>query len=226
VNGAGPTQLGVFAKYWEPGAVKTRLAATVGAALAAEFHHRCLAVLLRRFQTCGDHRVLGFTPAAHRDAFQALAGPPWELQPQGAGDLGARMRGYFHAAFSQGYHRVVLIGSDSPHLRVPVVEAAWEALNTVPVVLGPSCDGGYYLIGGRPDMPEVFQDVAWGTAAVLRETLRLIKSGGGDWRLLETSFDVDTIDDVARLVAELERHPPSDMASLRRVCDRCLLASE
>ncbi len=80
--------LGVFAKYWQPGRVKTRLAATIGDENAAQLHRLFLRALLRRLEPLGYRKVLAFTPVERRDLFATVGGEQWDLQSQGGGDLG------------------------------------------------------------------------------------------------------------------------------------------
>src|SRR5487761_1256296 len=112
-------QFGIFAKYWQPGHAKTRLAATIGAEPAAQIHRACLETLLGRFARTGDRRLLAFTPAHRRPEFAALAGPRWQTEPQSAGNLGLRIERSFSSAFATGATHVLLMGSDSPTLPEP-----------------------------------------------------------------------------------------------------------
>ena len=106
-------QLAVFAKYWTPGTVKTRLAAAVGDEGAARFQQACVESVLCRFRTTGHTRVLCYAPDDQRDGFEASAGADWQLQPQGGGDLGARMRRYFESV-PKGTTAVPMMKPSSP----------------------------------------------------------------------------------------------------------------
>jgi rSAM/selenodomain-associated transferase 1 len=95
---------------------------------------------------------------------------------------------------------VVLIGTDCPALNPAYVECAFEALQEgVEVVLGPAEDGGYVLVGMRQPVPEMFSNISWGSGAVLEETVQRLQQLGLSYRLLETLWDVDTVDDLPRL---------------------------
>lgn len=195
-------QLGIFAKFWTPGEVKTRLAATIGHERAAELHRACLTTLLARLRELADRRVLAFSPAEQRAGFQAIAGA-WSLEVQSTGDLGERMRHHLAAAFRTGAESAVLIGSDSPTLPLAFIEEAYERLREVPVVLGPSDDGGYYLIGlSRPD-PPLFDRISWSTGEVWQQTVERLTAANWSYHQLPPWYDVDTADDLARLRAEL-----------------------
>src|SRR5262245_46316137 len=116
--------LGVLARHWTPGEVKTRLAATIGPSAAARFHLAFLTPVLRRLDAVGDVRRLNYTPLERAPDFESLAGKRWQCSPQVSGDLGQRMRAFFETAFSGGARRAVLIGADSPTLPVEYVELA------------------------------------------------------------------------------------------------------
>ncbi len=210
-------QLGVFAKHWTPGCVKKRLAATEGEVRAAKFCNLFLEATLRRFSTCGDCRILAFTPETKQSEFKTLVGPSWTLQPQVAGDLGQRMDYYFQDAFRNGMDQVLLIGSDSPHLPLSFVYQAYHALARAEVVLGPSRDGGYYLIGLRHPFPELFCEVDWGTSMVWQQTTEKINRRGCSFEQLSEWYDIDNREDLDSLLEDLNdpQRDDSDLAWLR-----------
>jgi len=211
-------QLGVFAKHWQPGEVKTRLAATLGPHRAADIHRSFLVSLLDRLADVAERRVLAFSPPDRREAFESLATGAWQIQPQTGGDLGARMADYFQRALAAGAKRVVLVGSDSPTLPVSYVQHALDRLRDVPVVLGPTSDGGYYLVGAAGEVPPIFDGVSWSTGAVWEQTVDRLTAAGCPFARLPEWWDVDDGDDLARLRRQLA--DPSvdtaEFAELRR----------
>ena len=118
--------------------------------------------------------------------------------PQRGRDLGERLRNGFADAFSKGFRGAMAIGSDSPDLPEGIVIEAREALEVHDVVIGPSIDGGYYLIGFKPDtfLPKAFDGIAWSTDAVFRETVDRLKEAALDVLILPPWSDVDTLDDL------------------------------
>ena len=196
-------QLGMFAKFWAPGEVKTRLAAAIGAEAAARLHAVFVRTLLARFQAVADRRVLAFSPSERRADFEAVLPAAWRLEPQSAGDLGRRMQHYFESAFAAGAERVVLIGSDSPTLPAEYIEAAFDQLHRRPVVLGPAHDGGYYLVATAGASPPIFDSIAWSQPTVFDETVARLHAAGLDYGLLPAWHDVDTHEDLVRLRDEL-----------------------
>jgi len=220
-------QFGIFGKYWQPGRVKTRLAVTVGPEAASALYRELLATLLRRFSHIVDRRVFAFTPTDEREAMQQLAGPTWELHPQEGVDLGERMKRYFESAAAAGAEKVLLIGSDSPTLPRDYVEEAFERLTAHNVVLGPSTDGGYYLVGIAGRLPPIFDGITWSSSNVWQQTCDRLAEAGERPCVLPSWYDVDEIDDLQRLKADLDGALANDpqFASLRIAVDRCLTTS-
>jgi rSAM/selenodomain-associated transferase 1 len=195
----------MFAKYWQPDSVKTRLAGGIGAANAARVYHAFVVALASRFETVADRRLLCFAPPERLLEFSALAEPHWTAVPQATGNLGERMSAFFREAFRSGANRVVLIGSDSPTLPTANVARAFELLSEHDVVLGPTPDGGYYLIGARTAAPTIFEDVAWSTPHVFRQTIERLRAADLTYEQLPTWYDVDELADLIRLRDELLR---------------------
>ncbi len=205
------THFGMFAKFWQPGAVKTRLAETIGSAAAAAVHRESLRTLLVRFGSIASSRELVFTPGDRLAEFRALAPQTWQLEEQGTGDLGQRMARFFERAFASGRSRVVLIGSDSPTLPSSCVVRAFDALEHPAVVLGPCEDGGYYLVGARGDrVPPIFVDIDWSTEQVLRQTIARLEQNNIHHAILPTWYDIDSEADLLRLYDELTHFTSKD----------------
>jgi uncharacterized protein len=137
--------------------------------------------------------------------------------PQGEGDLGARMLAAFSDLLeTRGYGSAVLVGSDIPLLNAAHIASAHETLATRSgIVLGPADDGGYFLIGAKRVHPEVFERIAWGSDAVLTDTLRAAERAGIEARLIAGAYDIDTIDDLRRVEREIEALPCDTAPALR-----------
>jgi len=136
--------------------------------------------------------------------------------PQSSGDLGSRMSKVFKDLFAWGYESAVIIGADSPTLPLSHLRAAFAALERNPVVLGPSLDGGYYLIGLRAPQPELFKGIAWSTNQVLSQTIERVNQLGLQVQCLEPWYDVDTVDALNFLVSHLRLLMASGRADLPR----------
>ena len=180
--------LGMFAKYWEPGNVKTRLAAALGERPAARLYQGFVETLIHRLADVGDRRALAFTPADREDEFRGVQAT-WELQHQLApANLGSRMRHFFETSLGDGFHRVILIGSDSPDLPIDVLHQAFEELRDHEVVLGPSLDGGYYLIGAAGHVPDVFDGMPWSSPDLWKTTIARLTDQRCRFAVLPTGF--------------------------------------
>jgi len=204
------TSLGLFAKYWQPGQVKTRLAAAVGSEQAAAIYRQFVHTLLARLTPIAEDRLLAFAPSHRAAEFAAILPNRWRLQPQAGGDLGQRMQNYFANRFAEGFRRVVLLGTDSPNLPLEFITKALAELETHQVVLGPTEDGGYYLVGAQgmvgaqgPTVPLIFTDIAWSTPHVWRQTIAAMQQTGTSFAVLPTWYDVDEADDYLRLLEDL-----------------------
>src|SRR5262249_44785829 len=159
----------VFLKAPRPGAVKTRLANSIGAPAAASAYRHLVETLLHQLQQIGSVDLC-FSPDNALAEVQHWLKPGWTSSPQGDGDLGQRLQSAFQRVFQRGAKRVVIIGSDCPSIRAEDIREAWHALQMHDVVLGPATDGGYWLIGLKGSQPHLFRDVRWSAADVFIET--------------------------------------------------------
>ncbi|MBX7165669.1 MAG: TIGR04282 family arsenosugar biosynthesis glycosyltransferase [Pirellulales bacterium] len=214
--------LGMFVKRAAPGQVKTRLAASIGPVAAARVYEAFVETLLARLASAGQQRLLAVSPdeaVAHFS--RQIPASPWQVVPQGAGDLGARMARFF-AQDDGASQRRVLVGSDCPQLSPQAVEEAFELLRSKRVVLGPAEDGGYYLIGLSGETPDLFLDMPWSTTDVLALTLDRLRTAGIEPALLARQFDVDVADDLARLRGELSQSRDPHLVRLAQRLDEIL----
>lgn len=184
--------------------VKTRLAASLGAEAALRFHQASLGLVLERLGSVPAQRFLYLAECTPEEAETLLAAwPPaagWQVRLQAGGHLGQRLK----AAFQELWHpgaRVVFLGSDAPSLPPSLVGEAFRRLDSVPVVLGPAEDGGYYLLGLNRPVEMVFSEIDWGTSRVLEQTLARVRSLPTS--LLPSWFDVDDEPGLRRLLRDL-----------------------
>jgi rSAM/selenodomain-associated transferase 1 len=136
----------VFVKAPRPGTVKTRLAQSIGSKAACAAYCEMVQKLIQELSPLKGVQ-LRFSPDDAREEIRHWQAADWDLQPQGEGDLGQRLRGAFEQAFAGGARYVLVIGSDCPAITIEDIRAAWDALDTSDLVLGPARDGGYWLIG-------------------------------------------------------------------------------
>jgi rSAM/selenodomain-associated transferase 1 len=122
------------------------------------------------------------------------------LEVQRGADLGARLRHAFDAEYERGARVVCAVGADSPTLPIQLLDEAFRALLWERVVLGPTFDGGYWLVGAQRPAPDIFSDVPWSTAAVLPHTVNKLRAAGVEPHILPFWYDVDEAADLERLV--------------------------
>lgn len=192
----------MLAKHWQPGKVKTRLAGTHGQSHAAMVHALFVCTLLERLQAAADRRILAYAPPAAERAFAGVVKGRWELAAQAEGDLGMRMERLLEAGLAASA-RVVLIGSDSPDLPRQYLDEAFAALASRQVVVGPSFDGGYYLVGAAGRVPPIFRGIDWSTPQVWQQTVARLAEAGVAWHELPGWYDVDDGADLQALAQRL-----------------------
>jgi uncharacterized protein len=163
-------RLVVIAKDPVPGAVKTRLAPMLGADGAARAAAAMLADTVAAMAEVDAEPWVCFAPPEAGGRMARLA-PGFGLLAQVEGDLGDRLAGCF-AALLGGADQVVIVGADTPQVPRATYEAAFSVLDRVDLVLGPAQDGGYYLVGAKAALPELFVGVPMGTDVVLAVTMR------------------------------------------------------
>ena len=192
----------VLLKAPRPRTVKTRLAATLGAVAACAAYRHLVETLLRHLPAL-ENVELCFTPDDAGSEVKPWAQPSWRLTAQGNGDLGCRLEQAFRRSFDEGARRVVIIGSDCPDVGERDIQAAWAALSSHDVVLGPATDGGYWLIGLHAPRPDLLANIPWSTDGVLRQTLERCRAAGLTTHLLRELSDVDTEADWRRFLAKV-----------------------
>lgn len=192
----------VFIRAPERGAVKTRLAASIGQEHAVGLYSCFVEDILAMLDTLEVDVVCCYLPADAETDLLDWLGPHRAYAPQRGNDLGQRMAGAFRGVFRNGVSKAVLIGSDSPDLGPDLIEQALGELTRHDVVIGPSCDGGYYLLGFTADgfLPEVFENVDWGTDRVFSQTLGVLNQRQRDVFVLPQWHDIDTRSDLDNLI--------------------------
>ena len=203
----------IFAKVPELGRVKTRLASAIGDAAARDLAEAFVTDTLATAASLEAVRiVVAYSPSTGTEWFRERA-PGAALIPQPDLDFGARMSAAMHATFELGVDRCVMIGMDTPQLEPATIRRAFEALGEVDVCLGPSADGGYYLIGLRGAAPRLFEEIAWSTSTVLTETRARAAKCGMSVTELGREVDVDEAADLEALRVALVDRPGVGAAS-------------
>jgi rSAM/selenodomain-associated transferase 1 len=202
VPGEGMTRLYFAAKAPLPGQAKTRLGASIGPAPAADLYRAFLIDLRKRFAKA-PFEVAWYAAPGSWPAISPIVGRAFVREQRGEG-WAERQANLFRETAAAGEGPVVLAATDSPQLTPERVAEAFAALKRHDLVLGPTPDGGYYLVGMNR-FEDVFSGVAMSTASVLKDMLTSARSRQLRVALLETEFDVDMAEDLELLEAEVGR---------------------
>ena len=173
---------------------------------------------------------VAYAPDGGMDGFETLDLSPSDLLAQRGNDLGTRQCGVFEDLFDAGYSTVLVIGSDLPTLPVQYIEDALSKVNDSLVVLGPSEDGGYYLMGltaprKHAPVPDLFTNIRWSTASALEDTIHAAERTGLTVSEVASWYDIDTVDGLSRLQEDLTtakhiQRAPETARTLRRITSR------
>ena len=193
----------MFTRFPVPGKTKTRLIPSLGEEGAARLHTQLSRLIFAQTRRLHDQYNIQTTvyysdgSAAEMEEFLGSA----DYRPQCDGDLGLRMASAFRETFDQGLEAAVLIGSDIPLLTMEILHEAAQLLHEKDVVIGPSRDGGYYLVGckaqsGKGLLKLLFSDMQWSTATVFKTTMQRLQENGYSSAILEELTDIDTLKDL------------------------------
>lgn len=186
----------IIAKYPEEHNVKTRLKGSMPDEKRLDLYVSMLENTLHKLKSVpGVDTFIAYAPESGKDYFTRF-GVGLILLPEG--DLGVRMFHSFRELFKAGYHRAALVGADIPDLSSTIILKAFALLSLDDIVYGPALDGGYYLVGMRKLIKEIFEDVPWSSDQTLNRSIEKARQSGYSFALTETLSDVDTIDDLRR----------------------------
>jgi uncharacterized protein len=202
----------VFAKAPITGQVKTRLIGTLTAEEAKDLYicflrdtFESLEELIEEFQEVDEDDesslVLCFTPADELEAFEAADLNGCLLLAQSGNELGERMKYCFEDLFRMNFQSVIIVGADTPTLPNEIIAEAFAILTNDKnsVTIGPTADGGYYLIGMNSPHPVLFENIHWSSDQVMTETIHKAEANQIKLSLLPEWFDVDSPEDLERL---------------------------
>lgn len=208
----------VMAKAPVPGTVKTRLVPPLTYEQAAELYRALLCDQLRHFITIeGVERYLAYAPAHAATIMRELGGAYYRYMPQRGAELGERMKNVFNDLWQHGHKRIALVGSDLPVLPTQRICQAFERIagDERRVVLGPSQDGGYYLVGMNQATPEIFENMIWSHDQVLAQTTARLNALNVSFTMLPIWYDLDSMEDLERLRISPEMESGEIMANTR-----------
>ena len=215
------TSLVIMAKKPIVGSTKTRLCPPL-------LHHQASALyeallldtIALGTELKGVDLAIAVTPSDSSNYFQTITPPDALLLPVDCPDIGSCLSQVLEKLINKGYKKAFAINSDGPSLPPDYLHQAVRSLDDRDLVLGPSEDGGYYLVGVKRHLPDVFIGITWSTSLVLSQTLSKASNLGLRVALLPEWYDIDTWEDFMRLEAELEHIPPDRLIYTRRFAER------
>jgi len=176
----------IFAKNPIKGKVKSRLAKTIGKDKAFKVYTKLLSLTYNHTKNLKPDKYLYLTKSIDDSLFDTS----YVKKLQEGSNLGKRMLNSFKELFDSDYKKIVLVGTDIPSLTEKIIKESFEKLNTFDIVIGPSKDGGYYLIGLKKPL-DLFSGMTWGNKHVLHETIKRIKEYNKSYCLIKELIDID-----------------------------------
>ncbi|MGK7922435.1 MAG: TIGR04282 family arsenosugar biosynthesis glycosyltransferase [Trichodesmium sp.] len=195
-------QLIIFTRYPEPGKTKTRLIPALGAEGAANLQRQMTEKTITIAQKLFNLMLLSVEvrfAGGNLELMKNWLGADLKYQEQGTGDLGERIIRAFQSSFNQEMNYVVIIGIDCPSLTSEIILEAFTKITNFDLVIGPATDGGYYLIGLKKIIPELFQGINWGTSEVLSQTVAIAQNLNLAIEYLPPLSDIDRPEDLEKL---------------------------
>jgi rSAM/selenodomain-associated transferase 1 len=197
----------IMAKAPRPGVVKTRLAPSLSPAAVAAFYRCLLDDTLALARSLGDVEVAIMCPDSDVNELAELAGSEARVVAQKGEGLAAGLTSVFAHFADAHQRRIIAFNSDSPHLPRSVLEDSFETLTAHDVIVGPTHDGGYYLVGAKASHPTLFAHDGMGTSSALERLLSRARALELSVGFADSFYDIDIADDLTRLAAELRLAP-------------------
>jgi len=197
----------IFLKNPKPKKVKTRLGKSIGYASSARIYKKMAETIIKNTKSKSYQQEIFYAPKKEFTSIKKWLGSDQILQPQTGRFLGMKMSKAFKKNFDQGKSKVILIGSDAPLIDKNLIKEALSRLDANDAVIGPSADGGYYLLGLSCYLPSLFIDIDWSTPAVFNQTISALNKAGKSYSILRKHFDIDTEEDLVKLKIWLKDNP-------------------
>ncbi len=196
----------IMAKAPRPGSVKTRLAESLSLQAVTELYRCLLNDTIALVQALDHAEIAVMCPASDVEDLSRAVAKTVRVVPQRGQGLAAGLASVF-TLFATGHQRVIAFNSDSPHLPASVLETGFDVLEACDLVVGPTHDGGYYLVGAKASHPDLFTSVGMGTANALEALLMRARTLRLSVHLTDPFYDIDVAADLSQLADELQRIP-------------------
>jgi hypothetical protein len=211
----------IMAKQPAVGQTKTRLCPPLTPVEAVALYEAMLRDTIELVDGLeGVRLAIAVTPPEATDTFRSIRPPDAILLPVAGADIGDCLNQVLGRLLADGHSQAIALNSDGPTLPAAHLRQAIDRLGSADVVLGPSEDGGYYLIGLKQPRPELFGGIEWSTERVTAQTLTQAEAMGLSVALLPPWYDVDTAADLDRLRTELATLPAEALPHTRRFFNR------
>lgn len=222
---SGRDAIAVMTRLPQAGRVKTRLQPELSGREAAELHAALASDLVDELGADDRwHLAVYLTPADRLAEARDWLGPDADLRPQNGVDLGARMNRALGELLAEGHRRAVVVGTDTPRLDPARIASALDALENKDLVLGPSEDGGYFLLGLKRPAAGLFDGMPWGSDRVLDETVRRAAALDLSWTCLPPLADIDTWSDLQAYRLTLTNDEPATRSRRTRAVVESIFA--
>jgi rSAM/selenodomain-associated transferase 1 len=207
----------IIAKEPQVGTTKTRLTPPLEPSQAADLFEALLEDTIDLAANIAEiDLAVAVTPPESTAYFESKTPEGTLLIPVTCADIGDCLKQVFAELFERGYPKVLAFNSDGPSLPSEYIHQAVELLDSQDVVYGPSDDGGYYLVGLKELHARLFSDIQWSTPLVMEQSLARAEAEKLQTALLPEWYDVDTADDLERLLRDIQRYPQDRLKNTRR----------
>jgi rSAM/selenodomain-associated transferase 1 len=189
----------VFTRFPVEGKVKTRLAKDMGDKFAVSFYRVCAEhtfTELLKVKETGSELFLFCSEESEIEQVMNWAGNNFKYYSQQGSDLGIKMYNAFDTVFKKEYKKVIIIGTDAPDVSMNIIQSAISVLDNYSVVIGPANDGGYFLLGFKSKLIDLFSGIEWSTDSVFDNTIEKLNNSKTNYFILEELTDIDTLEDL------------------------------
>jgi rSAM/selenodomain-associated transferase 1 len=216
----------IMAKAPRPGSVKTRLTENLPLEAVTELYRCLLNDTIALAQTLDRVEIAIMCPGSDVEDLSRAVAKAVPIVPQAGQGLAAGLASVFKHFATPGRQKVIAFNSDSPHLPASVLQAAFDVLEICDLVVGPTHDGGYYLVGARASHPGLFSKTGMGTATALEALLTRARELELSVQLTDPFYDIDVAADLSQLADELQRAPARAPRTAKWLADRARAAYE
>lgn len=195
----------IFTRVPIPGQTKTRLQNFITKNQCAEIHKNFLKDIKQTCKNLKRDIFVFYTPEDENNILKNILGYEFKYKIQEGKDLGEKMYNAIEYVLKKGYNSCILIGSDIPYLKENDLEKAFEILRKKDIVLGPTADKGYYLVGMKKPVKTIFENIEYGHGNVLDNTIASIKNSNLTYNLTNKNIDIDEEEDLFYFYDEIKK---------------------